>query len=134
MMKQKLISISFLLFVCFFCSCSSKSEDKKEIHSSEKSSYSREKERNYKKTENISGCRFEDGTYSATVDYSNSRTNYSTTYTLDVEVEDCQIIQINFPNGGYADDDHISPSDLDEDGNASVEGENGKSYQIQIED
>jgi len=66
------------------------------------------------------GCRFEDGTYSAT-------------YTLDVEVEDCQVVQINFPNDGYLDEDHISYADIDENGNASIEGEDGKSYEIQID-
>lgn len=79
-----------------------------------------------------SGCNFEDGTYSATVDYYNPETGYSATYDLDVEVQDCQVIQINFPNDGYLDEDHITAGDIDEDGNASVDGENGKTYEIQI--
>lgn len=117
------ILLSFFLFFS--------SGDKKDIHSSEKSNYNKE---NYETTENTSECKLEDGTYSATVEYNNSKTNYSATYTLDVEVEDCQIIEIDFPNGGHVDSDHISYADIDEDGNASVEGENGKSYQIQIDD
>ncbi len=80
-----------------------------------------------------SGCEFEDGSYSATVDYNNSETGYSATYTLDVEVSDCQVIRINFPNDGYLDEDHISYADIDEDGTASVDGEDGKTYQIQID-
>lgn len=80
-----------------------------------------------------SGCKFEDGTYSATVDYNNSETGYSATYNLDVEVQDCQIVQINFPNDGYLDDDHISYADIEEDGSASVTGEDGKTYEIQID-
>ncbi len=80
-----------------------------------------------------SGCKFEDGDYSATVDYNNSETGYSATYTLDVEVSDCQVIRINFPNDGYLDEDHISYADIDEDGTASVDGEDGKTYQIQID-
>ncbi len=82
---------------------------------------------------NNSECKFEDGTYSATVEYNNPETGYSATYTLDVEVQDCQVIQINFPNDGYLDEDHITAGDIDEDGNASVDGENGKTYEIQIE-
>ncbi len=82
---------------------------------------------------NYSGCKFEDGDYSATVDYNNSETGYSATYTLDVEVSDCQVIRINFPNDGYLDEDHISYADIDEDGKASVDGEDGKTYQIQID-
>lgn len=74
-----------------------------------------------------------DGSYTATVDYSNPTTGYQATYTLSVEVSDGQVVQINFPNDGYLDDDHITPADIDEEGNASVEGEEGKTYDIHID-
>lgn len=74
-----------------------------------------------------------DGTYLATVDYNNPETGYSATYTLNVEVQDGQVVQIDFPNGGYLDDDHITPADIDEDGNATVEGEDGKTYEVHID-
>ena len=131
-MKQTLIYLSLLLFVCFFFSCSSKSEKKQQGYSSKKANH--KKEQNEKEEEHSSEGEFEDGTYSATVDYRNSKTGHSATYTLDVDVEDGQVVQINFPNGGYVDDDHISPADLDEDGNASVDGENGKTYEVQIDE
>ena len=76
---------------------------------------------------------FEDGTYSATVDYYNPETGYSATYTLDVEVEDNQVTIIYFPNDGYLDDDHIWPDYLDESGFVSIQGEDGKTYDIQID-
>lgn len=76
---------------------------------------------------------FEDGTYSASVDYYNPKTGYSSTYTLDVEVESNQVTIIYFPNDGYLDDDHIWPGDIDEDGSVSIEGEEGKTYDIQID-
>jgi hypothetical protein len=76
---------------------------------------------------------FEDGTYSATVDYYNPETGYSATYTLDVEVEDNQVTIIYFPNDGYLDDDHIWPDELDADGFVSIEGEEGKTYDVQID-
>lgn len=75
----------------------------------------------------------DDGTYSATVDYNNPSTGYSATYTLDVEVSDGQVVQINFPNDGYLDEDHITAADIDEDGIATVEGEDGKTYEVHIE-
>jgi len=78
-------------------------------------------------------CSFEDGTHSATVDYTNDETGYSQTYTLDVEVENCEVVQINFPNGGWLDSDHITPSEIDEDGSCTIEGEEGKTYVIQID-
>jgi hypothetical protein len=76
---------------------------------------------------------FEDGTYSASVDYYNPETGYSATYTLDVEVEDNQVTIIYFPNDGYLDDDHIWPDYLDESGFVSIQGEDGKTYDIQID-
>ena len=76
---------------------------------------------------------FEDDTYSATVDYYNPETGYSATYTLDVEVEDNQVTIIYFPNDGYLDDDHIWPDELDENGFVSIEGEEGKTYDVQID-
>ena len=102
--------------------------------SEEEASYSTgESENDEELEENNSGCKFEDGNYSATVDYNNPETGYSATYTLDVEVQDCQVVQINFPNDGYLDEDHISYADIDEDGQASVDGEDGKTYEIQID-
>ncbi len=81
----------------------------------------------------VGDCELSDGTYSATVYYNNSETNYSATYTLDVEVQDCQVVQIYFNNGGYLDEDHISYADIDQYGYAYVYGEGGKSYEVQID-
>jgi hypothetical protein len=148
-MKQKVLIGTFLIFTLL--SCSSKSEKQSDNNSSTQSSsssnddnsfqssssyYSNEEdneESNEENNEYSNGCKFEDGTYSATVDYNNPETGYSATYTLDVEVQDCQIVQINFPNDGYLDEDHISYADIDEDGNATVDGEDGKTYEIQID-
>ena len=151
-MKQKIISICLLTLVCLISSCSSKSENRQgsnksnssyssstddEDENNEEGSYqnseSDESDESGETNESSYGCKFEDGTYSATVDYNNPETGYSATYTLDVEVQDCQVVQINFPNDGYLDDDHISYADIDEDGNASVDGEDGKTYEIQID-
>ncbi len=148
-MKRKILIGTFLIFTLL--SCSSKPEKQSESNSSTQNSsssnddnsyessssnYSNEEnneESNEENDEYSNGCKFEDGTYSATVDYNNPETGYSATYTLDVEVQDCQIVQINFPNDGYLDEDHISYADIDEDGNATVDGEDGKTYEIQID-
>lgn len=79
------------------------------------------------------GCKFENGTHSAAVDYYNPETGYTQTYILDVEVENCEVVQINFPRGGWLDSDHISPSELNEEGSCTIEGEGGKIYEIQID-
>ena len=79
------------------------------------------------------GCGLDDDTYSATVDYTNPTTAYSATYTLDVVVSNCQVTQIDFPNGGYLGEDHITAADIDDNGDATVEGEEGKTYQVHID-
>jgi major membrane immunogen (membrane-anchored lipoprotein) len=78
-------------------------------------------------------CKFNDGTYSADVEYTNPDTGYNTTYTLDVEVKDCDVVQIDFPNGGYLDNDHIDPTNIDADGNASIEDDRGRTFDVHIE-
>jgi len=134
-----------ILFTAMIFSCSSKSEKQNNDYSSSSysnrnyesnsSNYSDEDENKEDDSEysSSSGCKFEDGTYSATVDYYNPETGYSQTYTLDVEVEDCEVVQIDFPNGGWLDSDHITPAELNEDGNCTVDGEEGKTYEIQID-
>jgi hypothetical protein len=51
-----------------------------------------------------------------------------------VEVEDGEVNQIDFPNDGYLDEDHIDAEELDEDGNATIEDENGRTFEISIDD
>lgn len=83
--------------------------------------------------ESSDGSEIEDGTHSATVYYNNPQTGYSATYTLDVEVEDGQVVQIDFPNGGYIDSDHITPEVLNSDGECTIYGDDGKTYVIHID-
>ena len=77
--------------------------------------------------------RIEDGTYPADVDYYNPGTGYSCNYTLDVVVQDGCVVEIDFPNGGYLDDSHIDPTELDEDGNCTVYDDKGREYDIHID-
>lgn len=75
---------------------------------------------------------YQNGSHLAQVDYYNPETGYSATYTLYVEIEDNYIVQINFPNDGWLDDDHITPEMLDEAGTCTIYGEEGKSYEIRL--
>jgi hypothetical protein len=145
---------SILVFVfCLFLSCNKKNDTNVENSNSSYSNSAENENTDYEENTNsdyssseeneeeesdtfsnsTSDCGLDDGSYSATVDYNNPATGYSATYTLDVDVEDCQVVQINFPNDGYLDEDHISAADLDDDGNASVYGEEGKTYEIKID-
>ena len=129
--------VFFIIAVAFIVSCSSKSNSggrgfsRDEDIDAEGSGYTEEVSE--EESDFGSGCVVEDGTYSATVDYYNPETGYSQTYSLDVEVESCEVVQIDFPNGGWLDSDHISPAELDDNGRCTVDGEEGRSYDIQID-
>ena len=81
-----------------------------------------------------SGCRFSDGSHSATVGYYNPDTGFQNEYTLDVIVEDCQVIEIDFPKGGWLDDTHIDPEELDDNGEAELTHDRGHEWTVQIDD
>ncbi|WP_288073014.1 hypothetical protein [Hydrotalea sp.] len=148
---NKFTKCYFLIAIIFIVSCKDNSKQEiKKINTNDASNnvyrnYSDEKEDNNSEqednqdSENLtisssnSDCNLSDGTYSSTVDYYNPSTGYSQTYTLDVEVEDCQVVTIYFPKGGWLDSDHITPAEIDEDGNAEVEGDEGRTYSIQID-
>jgi len=123
----------FGLIISILASCNSETRGSK---SSFPESYEKDPSEQDDEIDNdygIGDCGLSDDTYTATVDYYNPQTDYSQTYTLDVEVEDCQVIQIDFPKGGWLDEDHIDAADIDEDGNATVDGEDGKTYEIHID-
>jgi major membrane immunogen (membrane-anchored lipoprotein) len=75
---------------------------------------------------------FPDGTYCAEVEYYNANTGTESEYFLTVEVENNEIIQINFPGGGQMDSNHFDNADLDEDGSSSLTSDKGYEYEIQI--
>ena len=124
--------------VSIFTSCNNShqrsSEDESYYNYEENSGYEEYEDSNYEieLNEEKQDKGFEDGIYSATVDYYNPETGYSATYALDVEVEDNQVTVIYFPNGGYLDNGHIWIDELDEDGFVNIEGEEGKTYEVQI--
>jgi hypothetical protein len=79
-----------------------------------------------------SGCEYDNGTHSATVDYYNSETGHSATYDLEVEVPDCEVIRISFPKGGWLDSDQITPTALDENGNATIIDDQDRTWEVHI--
>ncbi|MFZ9587210.1 MAG: hypothetical protein ACO29U_06380 [Crocinitomicaceae bacterium] len=75
---------------------------------------------------------FEDGTYCADVTYHNPNTGTEHTYTLEVEVYNNEVTQINWSNGGWLDEDHFSAEQLDSNGSCSFTSDKGYEYTIQI--
>jgi len=76
---------------------------------------------------------YEDGGYCATIEYYNSSTGKSSTYTLEVEVENGELVKINWPNEGWLDSTHFSPPAVDSDGSCSFSTYDGKDYKVQID-
>lgn len=75
---------------------------------------------------------YQDGTYCSDVEYYNPSTGTRNTYQLNVEVESNEVVKILFPNGGWLDDDHFSPEQLDRDGYCSFTSDKGNQYEITI--
>ena len=69
---------------------------------------------------------------------SDSQDSYQTNDNIEnddsnVEVEDNLIVQIDFPNDGYLDDTHIEPQELNKDGQCSIEDDEGRTFDIQLD-
>ena len=122
-MKKNILFISVLILFCILSCKNSESSEDNEDYNDDGQELSDEE----------TDSKFEDGTHSANVDYYNPETGYSESYTLDVEVENGEVNEINFPNGGHLDEDHITAEELDQEGNASVDGEDGRTYDISID-
>jgi len=75
---------------------------------------------------------YQDGTYCADIEYYNPNTGTRKTYQLNVEVESNDVIKIIFPNGGWLDDDHFYPEQLDRNGYCSFTSDKRNQYEISI--
>lgn len=74
---------------------------------------------------------YRDGIYCAEIDYYYSKTGTSSTYTLTVEIENNDLVRINWSNGGWLDDSHFYPPDIS-DGYATFESDRGVEYTVEI--
>jgi len=133
-----LLCLSFFATCIMYSACNSSPTDTSSYTSHAYGSWDEGEEEeyndySYEEASYEDEVRFDDGTYSATVDYYNPNTSYSATYDLEVEVEDGAVTTIYFPNGGWLDEDHISPEELDEDGCCTIISYEGLVYEIQID-
>jgi hypothetical protein len=125
------------LFILFLLLAITSCKDKNNNHhtepsypsSSNNSSYSPDNQNN---EEQNNDEKYSDDTYCAEVEYYNPNTGTHSSYTLTVEIESNEITQINFPNGGWLDNDHFSSVELEEDGTASFTSDKGYEYEITI--
>lgn len=77
------------------------------------------------------GQSYTDGTYCAEVEYYNPNTGTRSTYTLEVEIENDELTVIHWPNGGWLDDSHFTPTDISS-GEASFTSDRGIEYTVRI--
>ena len=118
------------LIIAFLLSCKSKPH---EAAASTNAIPLQENIANNNTSEENSTSQYDDGEYCATIGYYNSSTGTSSTYTLEVEVENGKLVRINWPNGGWLDSSHFSPPELEADGACSFSTFDGKEYEVQIE-
>ena len=74
---------------------------------------------------------YQDDAYCADVEYYNPNTGTRSTYQLNVDVEDNKLVKIHWPNGGWLDDDHFYPEELDGD-ECSIISDKGNHYDVEI--
>lgn len=113
---QKCYLLLFILPLLFSCSKAESSE----IDSSYEFAATEELDEGYS-----------DGNYCAEVDYYNPNSGTQSSYTLTVEVADNSVVRVNFPNGGYMDDE-ISDGALDSSGETSFTNYKGYQYTVKI--
>jgi hypothetical protein len=106
------------------------SEDKQDEHENGSEEYTLETERANADTE--SNSKYADGVFCAEVYYYNPNTATHSKYTLTVEVENNEVIQINWPNSGWLDNDHFYNAELDDNGYTNFTSDKGYDYEIQI--
>ena len=75
---------------------------------------------------------YSDGTYCANVTYYNSNTGTEHTYRLNVDVENNELIRIHWNNGGWLDESHFTPQELDNSGYCSFTSDKGYAYKVAI--
>ena len=118
-----------VLFISLLISCKSKSNNS-ELNT--KATNIGENVIDYSTSDDIKPREYNDGEYCASVEYYNASTGTSSIYTLQVQVEDGELVQINWPNGGWLDSSHFSTPELEADGSCSFSTDDGKDYDVQL--
>lgn len=119
MTKALLLTLFFLASIAILPSCT------------ESSSYSEYQDTAEAEEDNNSGNEYEDGVWCADVEYYNPNTGTRNNYDLEVEVENDELIQIEWPNGGWLDDSHFSAEDISS-GECSFTSDRGYEYTITL--
>ncbi|MFY7938728.1 MAG: hypothetical protein ACOVOQ_15225 [Flavobacterium sp.] len=117
---------NFLLFIFlgFIILQSCKNND----YSSDEVSYEND---TYDEVVNEDEESYSDNTYCADVEYYNPDTGFRNSYTLNVDVENNEVVKIHF-SSGWLDDSEFSSEALDSNGSCSITCYDGRQFDIQI--
>lgn len=74
---------------------------------------------------------FLDGKYCAEIDYYNPDSGNNTNYTLPVEVENGELVKLEWSNGGWLDSSHFDAPDVT-DGTATFEDDRGRQFEVKL--
>ena len=77
-------------------------------------------------------CDQNDGLHDASVDYYNPKTGHTARYELKVHVKDCKVIRIDFPKGGWLDEDHIAPTPINKTNEAVLTDDKGRQWKVHL--
>lgn len=91
-----------------------------------------ENDKNSADLKEMISCSIPDGSYTAHVFYENLFTNYSSTYTLDVDVMNNQLIVLYFPNLEYLDENDFSSQYQDSNCLIHMIDKKGRNFTIQV--
>ncbi len=116
MPKTIVHTVLLIALIIFVCSCGTGNTDENYADAVEQE----DKDAGYK-----------DGTWCADVEYYNPNTGTRNTYQLNVEVKSNELIQIDWPNGGWLDETHFSAEDIS-DGECSFTSDRGYEFTVTL--
>ncbi|WP_324760605.1 hypothetical protein [Sphingobacterium thalpophilum] len=131
------MTIRIILIMCIylFISCKSEVNKRNYVHSNEEnvnSFYEKSEQQTISQDEeDDDGYEYKDGIYCASVEYYDPNTGTSSTYTLNIDVENDNLVTIHWPNGGWLDESHFISEDISS-GSCSFTSDKGYEYNVTI--
>lgn len=126
--------IFILMTIVFWCSCKPKKSDSSAANTSTVTASSTTpyvgSDNSSTYTETRSNF---DGTYCATVKYSNPNTGTVNYYELTVDITEGYLTKLYFPNGGWLDNSHFSEPAVNTSGFTSFVSDKGYSYDVLVQ-
>ena len=125
----------FIICIYLFASCKADVNNKNYVYSTEdngNSFYEKSEQQNIPEDEEDDDrYEYKDGMYCATVEYYNPNTGTNSSYTLNIEIENDNLVTIHWPNGGWLDESHFISEDISS-GSCSFTSDKGNEYNVTI--